>query len=77
MIASRVPGLMDVVGDSGMLFEPGNSQQLARYLNNLLDNPQLRMELIEKSRKRAQGFSIEHTADNYISLYKSVRDKMK
>lgn len=72
VVVSRVPGLADVVGDAGLLFEPGDDQQLAECLNALLQNPQLRSEMGKKSLACAAKFSIEHTADEYVAFYNRV-----
>jgi len=69
IVASRVPGLMDIIGDAGMLFEPGDYRQLAACINKLIDNHQLCLELSEKSNNRSQNYSIEKTADNYAVFY--------
>lgn len=72
VVASRVPGLTDVVGDAGMLFEQGNDRQLAAHLTTLLRSPQLRDKLIEKGCIRAREFGIERTAERYVSFYHRV-----
>jgi glycosyltransferase involved in cell wall biosynthesis len=72
VVASRVPGLTNVIGEAGLFFEPGNDEQLATHLNTLLQCPQLRSELIEKGVARASEFKIEYTAERYASFYYKV-----
>jgi glycosyltransferase involved in cell wall biosynthesis len=47
VVASRVGGIVDIVthGLDGLLFEPGNIEELAGALNELLLSPQARSEL--------------------------------
>ena len=72
VIASKVPGLCDVVGNSGILFEPRNSKQLARYIKAVIDNKELYNSLSINSSARAEQFNIEVTAKKYIDLYRSL-----
>jgi len=72
VIASNVPGLRDVVGNSGILFNSGDSQQLAKCINTVLKNKELYNDLAKKSRERALEFNIEKTAKQYTDLYQRV-----
>jgi glycosyltransferase involved in cell wall biosynthesis len=53
--ATRVGGLQDIVvhGETGFLFDAGNSAVLAEYLAKLLDDAGLRAQMGEAGRKRA------------------------
>lgn len=57
VIASRVSGAEEQYGNAAMLFDPGNSEQLADTVKMLHDHPDLRDELIRKGHKRALAFS--------------------
>lgn len=70
VVASNVPGLADVVGDAGMLFQPGDIDALTSHLRLLLDNPSLRMKLGEQARSRAAKYGIETTVEQYVELYR-------
>jgi glycosyltransferase involved in cell wall biosynthesis len=54
VIASRIGGLPFTVADgaTGLLCEPGNSEDLARKIEMLLDDPQLRRQMAEAGRRR-------------------------
>ena len=54
VVASRLGGLPFTVADgaTGLLFEPGDVQDLARKLETLLDDPALRERLGLAGRKR-------------------------
>ena len=55
--ASRVGGLKGIVQDkeTGLLFEAGDSAELALHLNRLLDDPALRKRMGEAGRRRVEA----------------------
>lgn len=69
VVASRVPGLVDVVGDAGVLCAPGSVADMANGLRTLLDDPQRRDELSRLGRERARKFDISSILDLYMSAY--------
>ena len=69
VVASRVPGLTELVEGAGILFEPGNDRELAKHLNELLADPELRARLSNAGQARAAAFSIDKTIEGYENLY--------
>jgi glycosyltransferase involved in cell wall biosynthesis len=55
VVASRIGGLTSIVldGETGFLFPPGNSLELANCLQNLLANPEEQSRMGEAARQRA------------------------
>jgi glycosyltransferase involved in cell wall biosynthesis len=72
VLASKVPGLQDVVGDAGVLFEPGNYQELAEKLDLILKDPVYLENLAKKGVARSLEFNIKNTATEYVKLYKRI-----
>lgn len=72
VVASRVPGLAELVAPAGILFEPGNDHELASHIHELLINADLRARLGDAGRRRACEFSIEKTVDSYENLYRDL-----
>lgn len=72
IIASRVPGLADVVGDAGILVEPGNSEVFAEQIQRVLLDETLRQTLAERAKKQAELFSIERTVEEILRVYECV-----
>jgi len=74
VIASTVPGLAAVVAGAGVLFPAGDSKRLAAEMDSLLRSPERRAQLADAGARRAESYSIERTAEEYVSLYREVLD---
>jgi glycosyltransferase involved in cell wall biosynthesis len=70
VVASRVPGLQEVVGDAAELFKPSDPEELARCIRRVLSSAELRSALRERGIRRSELFSIDRTAEQHASLYK-------
>lgn len=71
VVASDVPGLSDVVGDSGLLFNVNDKNACIECILQLL-NPELYRQLAERGLERSEKFSFDIMADKYMDIYKSV-----
>ncbi len=67
-IASNLPGVREVVGQTGFLFPVGDADRLADILRNLRDDPEQVQQISGRARTRAAGFDHEHVISNYESL---------
>jgi glycosyltransferase involved in cell wall biosynthesis len=74
VLASRVPGLRDSVdeGNSGLLFEYGNQDQLAELAVKILSDKQLRRSLEMGGLRWAANFSWSKAADETERLLKGL-----
>lgn len=70
VIASDVPGLREVVKNSGIIFNPGDYTRLADELETLIKNPDIASQISRQCRKRAEKYDIHNTASAYRILYK-------
>jgi glycosyltransferase involved in cell wall biosynthesis len=71
-IASTVPGLKEVVEGAGILFEQGDSEQLAKEILKLLNNKNLYNKIVKTCLERAKQFDISIMVDNHIKLYNEI-----
>jgi len=74
-IASRVGGLKDLVnnGETGLLFEPGNIEQLARNILYLLDNNGEAKEMGLKGKEFVkENFTIETAVTKLEKVYEEI-----
>ncbi len=69
VIVSDVDGLKQVVGDGGIVFEKGNSKELASKILELMNNNDYYKNIAEKGFKQAQKYSIEQTVLKYLKVY--------
>lgn len=72
VICSNVPGLANVVGDAGLMFNVGNEIELARHINFLIDNPDKYSEYSYLSINKAKQYSIHKTIHEYNKLYSKL-----
>ncbi|MDK2906304.1 MAG: hypothetical protein PWQ66_265 [Petrotoga sp.] len=70
VVASDVPGLREIVTGFGLIFEVGNSEELANKINKLINDPIKYNEIAKKCKLRANSYSIEKMVDEYIEQYK-------
>jgi len=72
VIASKVGGIIEIVEDeiTGMLFEPGDAEQLSAALRWLIREPALAEEMGRKGRERVEKmFSISDKAEKTQRIY--------
>jgi len=74
VVASRVGGLADVVEDgvAGLLVEPGDAEQLADAMSQLLRDPAAGARMGRAGRSAAEKYAIERTAAEYAEIYRAV-----
>jgi glycosyltransferase involved in cell wall biosynthesis len=70
-VASKVGGNVELIrnGENGMLFEPGDVDQLSNVLEALVELRVLREQLAAKARCTAQRFSIASSARRMEEIY--------
>jgi glycosyltransferase involved in cell wall biosynthesis len=76
VIASRIGGIPEIVEDgiTGLLFEPGNADDLGKKIEYLWDQPELCKKMGAAGRQKA---SKEYSADVYYNRLMSLYDKAR
>ena len=71
VVASRVGGIPEVVSDNqtGMLIECGNVSGFSAAIEKMYNEPELRGQMAEAGRRRAQLFSLDVMTKRYLELY--------
>lgn len=74
VIAADAGGLREVVdpGVTGRLVAPGDTDDLARAVVDLLLDPELRARMGAAAINRAQQFSLERTVEKYLAVYRET-----
>jgi glycosyltransferase involved in cell wall biosynthesis len=70
--SSSAAGLPDLVGDAGLLFDPGDPEEIARCVLRLWRDPVLRQTLAERGSARGERFSFHHTARLFRAHYRRI-----
>ena len=74
VVASRIGGIPEIVddGETGLLFEPGNAQDLAKKIQRLWDDPRLCRKMGKAGREKALR---EYSPSRYYQRLMRVYDK--
>lgn len=74
VISSFASSLPEVGGETCLYFDPHNSDDLLDKINELIDNNQLRQELINKGKERIKLFSWKKSAVETLNILKNFSD---
>lgn len=73
LIVSSIGALEEVVGDSGLVFETGNAEELASRMRQMLADPQRTHALGGAARRRATNvFQSDLMIERHMDLYKDI-----
>ncbi|MEH2512183.1 glycosyltransferase involved in cell wall biosynthesis [Nitrobacteraceae bacterium AZCC 1564] len=75
VVASRIGGIPELVvdGETGVLFEPGDADELRSHISRLMDDPSLRARMGAAGRLRAEKqFSIDKHNASLLETYRSL-----
>ena len=75
IICSRIGGLPEIVedGKTGLLYEPGNVDELADRIRTLWQNPALCQKLGEAGRRKVrEDYAAERLVDQLLKIYEKV-----
>ncbi|MDN3988213.1 glycosyltransferase family 1 protein [Zwartia sp. IMCC34845] len=72
VICSNVSTLPEVVGDTGILIDPNDSEKLRIQLEAITSDQHLCHDLAVRARKRSLSFTWAHCAQQTLNVYKSV-----
>jgi glycosyltransferase involved in cell wall biosynthesis len=70
VVASRLPGILEVVGETALLVEPGSPENLASALATVILDPDLRGRLSSRARSRVERFRPERMVDAVMASYR-------
>jgi glycosyltransferase involved in cell wall biosynthesis len=75
VVASDIDVLHEVIGDPGVFVNPGDPDEIAKALAELLENSEKRRRQGEEARERARTtFSIDRTVREYAKIYRELAD---
>lgn len=72
VVSSNTSSLPEVLKDSAIFFDPQKPEEMAEQILKVLDNEQIRNDLIEKGNKNCERFRWRECAKQTLEIYKSV-----
>jgi glycosyltransferase involved in cell wall biosynthesis len=79
VVGTAIGGIPDLVehGTNGLLVQPGDVNALAGAIRYLADDPELRREMAERNRAKAET-SLEwaHVTRRYLSTYEAIQHRL-
>ena len=72
VIISAASSLSEVMGEAALMVDPNNPVELAESMRQCLIDQELRKNLIEKGKKRAEEFSWEKCAQAMVELFNQL-----
>lgn len=69
VVAANDSALPEVLGETGILVEPKNTESIRKALEDLISHPKKMKELGAKARKRAMNFTWKKAAQKYQEIY--------
>jgi glycosyltransferase involved in cell wall biosynthesis len=72
VVTSNVASLPEVVGEAGLMREPGDVEGLAASVRAVLEDADLRKNLTERGLVRAKSFTWERHATQIIQAYEEL-----
>lgn len=75
VIATDVDGLKQVVEGAGLLFSVGDEKELAKHINNLLNDEKYYNHIAVECKKRSALYDISTMAKKYLNLYHSLSNE--
>ncbi|MCJ7805554.1 glycosyltransferase family 4 protein [Patescibacteria group bacterium] len=72
VVASKTQALVEIGDDAAIFVDPGNPKDIAAGIKRVIENRNLREELIEKGLRRIKDFSWDKTAKETVKVYRKV-----
>lgn len=69
---SNATSFPEVAGDAAIYFNPHDEADIGNAVNKVLNNSELRQQLVAKGRARVQLFTQKNCVNNTLNVYKSV-----
>ncbi|MDD5489196.1 MAG: glycosyltransferase family 1 protein [Candidatus Moranbacteria bacterium] len=69
---SNIPVLREIGGDAALFCDPKNSHEFAENISKILDDENLRKNLIKIGQETAQKFTWRKTAEKTLEIYKNL-----
>ena len=72
VISSNVSSIPEVVGDSGVLIDPHDTEALSEAMERMIEDNIYRNQMAQKALERSQLFSWRNCVEKTIAVYREV-----
>lgn len=72
VVTSNVSSMPEAGGDAALYANPDSPDEIARQLNRILSDAQLRQQLVEKGRVQREKFAQKKINSDFYTLYRSL-----
>ncbi len=72
VVVSNSSSMPEIIADSGIMIDPLNVQELANGLSLVLNNLNLREQLIKRGVENSSKYNWSQTADKYLDIFSSL-----
>lgn len=73
VIVSNNTCLPEIGADAVLTFDPYNPSDIEQKIRDVIDNPELKKEMIKKGQERLKAFSWEKTSKNLVEVFKKAQ----
>ncbi|MDW8167573.1 MAG: glycosyltransferase family 1 protein [Acidobacteriota bacterium] len=77
VVALAAGAVPEVLGDAGILVRDDDAEALAEAAARVLEDAQMREELVKKARDRARAFTWEQTARRVLDAYRALAESLE
>jgi alpha-1,3-rhamnosyl/mannosyltransferase len=77
VVASNTSSLPEVGGDAALYVDPYSLEEIAAKVRQVVEDGNLRAELIRRGSERAQRFTWQGTAERTLEVYDAVLSQHK
>jgi glycosyltransferase involved in cell wall biosynthesis len=75
IVSSNATCLPEIYGDAAHYFDPTDVDDMARKIDEVLSNPKLREELVEKGKIQVKKYSWKRMTEQTLDVYKKVLEE--
>jgi glycosyltransferase involved in cell wall biosynthesis len=75
VVSSNATCLPEIYGDAAHYFDPTDVSDMAKKIDDVLSNPKLREELVEKGKIQVKKYSWKRMTEQTLDVYKKVLEE--
>lgn len=72
VITSNISSMPEIAGDAAVLVNPSDVEEIKKSINNILNDKDMKRDLVDKGLKRAKEFTWEKAADKTFKIYQDL-----